>query len=692
MNPRIITLALAASALTFFHPFALPARTLNPAYLSEMPDPARVTAGVKGKDAEDTGEREMGAFISLIQIMDDMAWGLEHRYVNNADTRKLTPDERRIRLAYQTAYAELWKKVTNKEGHVYDHDRDLRNELLTKFFSENFRSLYFKSNANAAAGYKAFREKMYGNPAAAPPAQTQTAQPGGGPGSNSETMRCIASGRAKRICLSEGMSGGFGQLIGVSLKTPVPSGLRMTGDYSGPDGFRLIFEPEAVTMVCRGVPEPTPYSVQINGTQALLKLQNGPVLSLRSDGTLAGSGPIKVTGEVPSGSHSEQTMGTTTQRTTTTRELTPLEAQGYPADQRNAMRNGQTYTLHEDATQLVYGSTGTRNVIDYTTKTTNCTVGLLNPTGPSPLPLLKNDFDILTAIGTGVGAMLNGHSVQDAGKEMLEGGPTVPPGLRVNGRYAGEGGFSLTFHRESVTLGCGEAEQALDYSVRHSGNNTLLVIKDTPNPISLQLLPDGSIAGEGTVQVNGRVITGTRQDMNDPFVFAPRVASCPVGRLLPGDSAPRPAVASTASAGSSTPAPAAGTSLRIAAGPGVANLLAGKTMMVLKEDLESILAKAGITAAAPASRISTWTHACERSPRDPICQQGMTGLRTYLVARATFDQNGIAAFNNIPTLGAFYVVADTAYSHHLLWNVRVDLKPGANSVSLDEQNSAHIER
>ena len=698
MKQRIVKLALIALAITCFHPGAAPAQALNPAYLSEMPDPRRVMADIRGKDAEDTGERQMGAFMSLIQIMDDMAWGLEHRYVNNADTRRLTPDERRIRLAYQTAYAELWKKVTNKEGHVYDHDRELRNELLTKFFSENFRSLYFKSNANAAAGYKAFQDKMYSNPANN--AQTSAFQ-NGGPGTNSEVMRCIASGRSKRICMSEGMGSGFEQLLGVNMNTPVPSGLRMTGDYSSAEGFRLIFEPEAVTVVCRGVPEPTPYTVQITGTQALVKLQSGPVFLLRSDGKLSGSGSIKVTGQVPVGSHNEQTMGTTTQKTTTTRELTPLEAQGYPDAEKNAMRNGQTYTLHEDATQLVYGPTGTRTVTDYVTRTASCTIGLLNPTGPSPLPLLKNDFDILTTIGTGVGAMLNGQSAQDAAKEMLGGGPTVPPGLRLNGRYAGESGLSLTFHRESVTLGCGEAEQALEYSVRRNGNNTMLVVKD--NPISLQLMPDGSIAGEGTVQVNGRVVTGTGQDMNNPYVFSPRVASCTAGRLLNGDSAPRtsgtpatsPGTAQAplpASAGSSTGTAAGGTSLRIAAGPGVANLLAGKTMMVLKEDLEAILAKAGINASSVASRISTWSRACERSPRDPVCQQGLGSLGTYVVAQATFNQTGTAAFNNIPTLGTFYVVADTSYSRHLVWNVRVDLNPGANSVTLDEQNITRIDR
>src|SRR5713226_1752809 len=194
---------IAALVLLLLASHAVSAQPLHPSYLAEMPPQSRVLAEIKGKDAEDTGERQMGAFRALIQLMDDMAWGLEHRYVNDADTRQLNPDESRIRLAYQKAYADLWHKVTNKEGHVYDHDRDLLNEILKKFFSENLRALYFKSNAKAAAGYKAFHERMYTNPANT--ASTQTGDQSAAPGSKAELRRCIASGRSMRICFTEVM-------------------------------------------------------------------------------------------------------------------------------------------------------------------------------------------------------------------------------------------------------------------------------------------------------------------------------------------------------------------------------------------------------------------------------------------------------------------------------------------------------
>lgn len=141
------------------------------------------------------------------------------------------------------------------------------------------------------------------------------------------------------------------------------------------------------------------------------------------------------------------------------------------------------------------------------------------------------------------------------------------PGLRMNGSYAGATGFSLNFHPESVTAGCGDVERA--------GSRTMLVIRNNLNPISHQLMLDGSSTGEGSVQVNGRVITGITDDLNNPFVFARNVATCPVARLVAGSSVAKPAAAvpsaapqsaSTADAGSRAELPG-GASLRISAGP-----------------------------------------------------------------------------------------------------------------------------
>jgi len=697
MNTCVRRLLIGALIALALNPVAIYSQALNPTYLADMPAPARVLEVIKGKDAEDTLERQMGAMHALVDVIDDMAYGISHRYVSVADNTKATPDEKRIRLAYQTAYAELWYKA--KEKDTYEHDRELRNEIMQKLFSEDFRKLYFQSNQSAAKAFKDFQNKMYATPAAptSTPISAAPLSSGGpaAPGSTGEMRQCVASGRTMRVCMSEGMDKGFNQMFGIDLSglqaTP-PTGLRMTGDYKAADGFRLIFEPDQVTMVCKGVPAPTPYTVQVTDTQANITIQNGKpfVVSLRADGTLAGTGQVRVTGQVPAGTRTEQTTGNSTQTAARTRELTPLEARQYP----NAKQNGQTFTIQDDASQFVNGPSS-RTVIDFVTKTADCTLGVLSPIGASPLQQVKNDADILTTIGAGLGALMKGGDLNAATKEMLapKEDEAITPGLRMNGSYAG-GSFGLTFHRESVTMACGDSEQALPYSVQHSGNKTMLMIQDKP---TMQLMPDGSLNGSGTVQVNGRIITGTTDDINNPFVFAPHPASCPMGRLVAGakvTAAPvdTASIAAALTAATTPATPTGTTSLRIAAHPVLSSLLAGKSLVVLKDSLENVLASAGVNAQGASSRIAAWAKACERASTDPLCQKGVTSLASFVVARSTLDPTGTATFMNIPSSGTFFVVVDTAYSQHLLWNLRIDLKPGVNSVTLTENNTTPINR
>src|SRR5579859_3370406 len=169
MKPYVPDLLIAVFVLSGFST-PLYGQALNPAYLSQMPAPARVLAEIRGKDAEDTIERQMGAFQALVDIIDDMAYGIGHRYVAVTDNTRATPDEKRIRLAYQTAYADLWHKAAQKD--TYTHNRDLLVEILGKLFSDDFRKLYAQSNKNAAAAYQAFQQRMYGGSASNTPPNT----------------------------------------------------------------------------------------------------------------------------------------------------------------------------------------------------------------------------------------------------------------------------------------------------------------------------------------------------------------------------------------------------------------------------------------------------------------------------------------------------------------------------------------
>src|SRR5262245_24664175 len=134
MKKGIKWLMVLVSIVSFPSSSVVHSQTLNPSYLSEMPAPAHVVAEIKGKDPADAGARQLGAFNILVTLISDMAYGLEHRF-----ERQLTPDEQRVTAAYQKAYVDLWHKVKDTYGREYqndyDHNRDLRNELLDKFFS-----------------------------------------------------------------------------------------------------------------------------------------------------------------------------------------------------------------------------------------------------------------------------------------------------------------------------------------------------------------------------------------------------------------------------------------------------------------------------------------------------------------------------------------------------------------------------
>jgi hypothetical protein len=533
MNRRILVLAGMTLAAAFLNAVAIKAQALNPSYLKDMPGPTRIISEIKGKDAEDTIERQMGAFQALMKMVDDMAYGMEHRYL----PLRATPDENRIKNAYGEAYAELWHNAKNPEDHLYDHDRVLLGELLTKLFPQQFRDLYAKSDANAAAAYQAFQANNFGLPTAVqPPAPAPSTSVAAAPGLSPETRRCIESGRSQRVCFSESMSNGMdqlvGQLTGLDLKSATTAGLRMTGDYSGPQNTRLVFQPDKAVLTCSDVSSPLPYTVEIAGTQVLIKIQNGsnPVLfELRPDGKLAGSGQTRIDGITATGTSTTQTMGPTSQTTTTTRELTPLEAQNYP----NARQNGQTFTTTETSTTTSFGPTGGQTV-NYQNRSANCTLGLMTATGPTLLPSdIENPAVLLTTIFSGAAVLMKGGTTQEAVTDMFNLDKAPAPGLRVSGKYAGANNFSITFHPESVTVACGDAEHALNYIVQRTANQTLLTIQDKTDPITLQLKPDGTFTGQGTAQVNGRTIVRSTDDPDNPFVFAPKVASCPIGILAP---------------------------------------------------------------------------------------------------------------------------------------------------------------
>jgi hypothetical protein len=261
------------------------------------------------------------------------------------------------------------------------------------------------------------------------------------------------------------------------------------------------------------------------------------------------------------------------------------------------------------------------------------------------------------------------------------------PGLRMHGTFQSQSGLSLEFHEDSVIVGCGQALAAKSYAIRNSGAQPLVTIDNESSPITLTLDSDLSLSGSGSVRINGHAFVGERAGSDS--MFAPASGTCTIGRLVSNSTQVRATEPQTSTPSTNTaPRPSTNTTLMISSGPRVASLLAGKTLVVSGDSLENVLARAGVSPEPRRSRISTWLHACETSKGSAMCEQGSNEGRKYYVNAVKLDGNGSVLFRNVPDSGTLYVFVRTKDQ---MWNLKVDLKPGANAIKLDESNMTPID-
>jgi hypothetical protein len=119
------------------------------------------------------------------------------------------------------------------------------------------------------------------------------------------------------------------------------------------------------------------------------------------------------------------------------------------------------------------------------------------------------------------------------------------------------------------------------------------------------------------------------------------------------------------------------------------NLLGGHTFGLCKEDFATVLTKAGYHPPAGMSAIQGWAQACKS--RSPVCRQGFDAMGAASAKTVTLDASGKANFAEVPA-GTYYVFGSTRYGNgHLLWDVRVELKAGAQTLTLTERNAMPME-
>ncbi|MGB8844989.1 MAG: hypothetical protein WCC73_04885, partial [Terracidiphilus sp.] len=285
-------------------------------------------------------------------------------------------------------------------------------------------------------------------------------------------------------------------------------------------------------------------------------------------------------------------------------------------------------------------------------------------------------------------------------------GPPIPAGIRMHGIFAASTGFSVQFFPESVILGCGpDAARAYPYTVELGGGGAVVKIAAPDHPLTLAFRPDGSLdpGSTGAYQVHGRIVTG--QDDNDDFTFAPMEMTCNLSVLAPSQqisaSGGGPTTMNTA-AGNSSPASGGGLSTPaaplgnavlsvipgLAAQPDAPNPFAGRPFVLLRTSYADTVARVGLTVPRGVSPYLYVGTLCAN--RTPDCQKVVSAINADAASAIRADANGRGTLPGVPP-GVYYLMISAIYNNRpFAWGQAVQLKPGANSVTLDLSNATAV--
>jgi hypothetical protein len=261
---------------------------LNPAYLSQFPSVDQVMSQLKGTDAQDTTNLELGTLRQLPQFIEDLAG---QRWIHN----QMTPDESRLIGDYTLAYNNLAKPL-NYPFDNYFNQSALLTKLASTFSMSQVISQWEGGNQKVAAASAA------NLPPAPKPASTAKSAGANGVSADASVRRCAELGGDIAACqMGDSILG----VLSKSWTTPTP-GLRLTGSYKSSSGLTLDFNDDAVVIsgCSQMVAANHNYRIQPNGNQFAVTVDNPPqsiLVTLASDGKVAGPASVTISGQVITG-------------------------------------------------------------------------------------------------------------------------------------------------------------------------------------------------------------------------------------------------------------------------------------------------------------------------------------------------------------------------------------------------------
>ncbi|MBZ5524946.1 MAG: hypothetical protein LAP21_22170 [Acidobacteriia bacterium] len=462
---------------------------LKPPYLNNLPSVETVKKQIQGTDATDTLERQVAMFMMLGAI-------IQHHLAADRSRRDLTPDEQKVTYAYNLAAYEIeerYKKTHSvdeaqafaRRHGQYEMDAAMHKELNAKLLSAEAVEENRQNDRSALEQLQAHNERIRRqNEEAKATAEAAANGTSTDPVAVS-SRRCLELGGNALECVGKGMGEGFKAMLGIyfdALKGPERTGLVIAGAYVGANKLQLSFTDNNVQISGCGVLLATPhnYTVAKRGDVLAIQVANAPrpfTVVLGPDGNFAGPGATDITGNI---------------------------IVGY--------RHYTEYTRRVSDNQIVAQRPVSEPILG--TKVEHCVVAALRSTGP--------------VVGGSAMALLGAALGDTSSKDQVK---TYSAGPRIVGTYGNSSGLTMQFAPEGVVMDCGPAHVARTYRVENSAAALRVTIDNAGAPIALTLQADGTLAGSGSADVVGRIVSGTAQ--NGDVTFRPARASCPVGTLSP---------------------------------------------------------------------------------------------------------------------------------------------------------------
>lgn len=649
-------------------------------YTTALPSVQKVETAIQGTDPTDTAARQVAVFEYLQVYIRRIKETRDYKGPYSPGEQKLMTDYAKAQYDLTQSFMKSHSQPEVAKFSQLEGQYSINNALdwIKQLQGQQAADTYAGTEASLQQSYQRNQDRIQQG------LQQSNGESGGslmdgfraGGGGNvqlkPEQKRCLELGGTMNQCANAmmGLVNLIGNIVTMGAEDNTPqqpplSGVILVGKYHSRTDLpemMLAANGAATLSKCGTLVDGTrSYTIRKSSAATQIVVDNEPdpmVLTLRTDGSLAGPGNIQVKGSIIIGYHNV---------TTCTREGTP------------------------------YASCGTTSTPIYSASMQRCTVSQMAPQ-PAPPPPAKPKG----AIG-------------QMGDLLGMGDPVATIyGFRMIGPYASSNNMQLAFDNGFVTLDCGQAHVNAPYTVENTTSGFVVHVQNGGGAFLLGVAPDTTLRGSGSTTVNGRLVSSVN---GDNVSFTPHSESCNVGTFAPkgkqntmlASNGPAPVAASYAAA-----APAAAPIAATLASAGISsapsgtraqfrvilsssfsgtNPLAGQAVFVSRKPMDQILRELGVAVpanATPGQAMKALQTQCHSTQG---CSAVIQGMPKYYVTTTKLDTSGKATLSATATTGQYYffAIVPSAAGGSMVWDLPANLAAGDNQVAFNQANAERVQ-